>query len=224
MLEIEDWLQDPLIKKESNVNKPRKLRNVNNNQQDNWFSFHFATRLKLDGADYFGRQALGAASMPDDLGLPLLAHRLTEWCLEAFFFELVSSYETLLQELNVVFSYDLGLRPEQVRWDDRKSNAFMKKLPQNILKTITEERSKNWFNKLQKYRNQATHHYTIPLASGKAGFGEKPLDFTEHDVSMIYADKDGNISEEDITSCRDYLKKMVEHVSSVWEEMSQEFE
>ena len=90
MAEIEDWIQDPL--------KSCKLKSPKDDRQNGlWYSFHFATRLKLDGADYFCRQALGAASMPYDLGLPLLAHRLLEWYLDAFFFELmaaaISSYK-----------------------------------------------------------------------------------------------------------------------------------
>jgi GTP cyclohydrolase II len=224
MVEMEDWLQDPLRKVENNIYKTRKLRVIKNGQQDRWFSFHFATRLKLDGAVFFCRQALGAASMPDDLGLPLLAHRQTEWYLEAFFYELMSAYETLLQELNIVYAYDLGLKPDQVRWNDDKPNVFMKKLPNNIFQNMTEERKKGWFYNVQRYRNTATHHYTVPLGSGKAGFGEKPLDFTEYDVFIHYEDKTGKFVDEDICICKKYLKDMAKHISSIWQHMSQEFQ
>ena len=71
MIGEEDWLEDPLSEKGRNY---RKLKNPNKGQ-DLWKSFHFSTRLKLDAADYFCRQLLGAASMPDNLGLPLLAYR-----------------------------------------------------------------------------------------------------------------------------------------------------
>ncbi len=57
MIEIEDWLQDPLRKIENGTYKTRKLKAPKDNQNDLWFSFHFATRLKLDGADFFCRQA-----------------------------------------------------------------------------------------------------------------------------------------------------------------------
>ena len=83
--------------------RPRELKLPDREPNQRWQSFHSATRLKLDGADFFCRQVLGAASMPDDLGLPLLAHRLLRWYLDAFFFELLSAYDTLLQELGVVY-------------------------------------------------------------------------------------------------------------------------
>jgi len=226
MPNAEDWLQDPLRKIENGTFKTRKLKASKDNQNDLWFSFHFATRLKLDGADFFCRQALGAASMPDDLGLPLLAHRQTEWYLEAFFFELMSAYDTLLQELNIVYAYDLGLKPEKVRWNDKNLNNFMKKLSNNILENIATERGKDWFYNVQRYRNTATHHYTVPLGSGKVGWGDKPLDYSEHThtVSMHYLDKKGIPKNEDIKACKNYLKNMVRHISSVWQIMAQEFD
>ncbi|GAH63495.1 unnamed protein product, partial [marine sediment metagenome] len=80
----EDWLRDPLRKIENGSYKRRKLKNLQDDKQnDLWWNFHFATRLKLDGADYFCRQLLGAASRPDELGLPLLAHRQLKWYLDA---------------------------------------------------------------------------------------------------------------------------------------------
>jgi len=224
MSDVEDWLQDPLRKIESGSYKSRKLKSANDRQNSLWHSFHFATRLKLDGADHFCRQALGATSMPDDLGLPLLAHRQTEWYLEAFFFELMSALETLLQELNIVYAYELKLKPEEVRWNDKNKNKFMKKLPDSILENMATERKKDWFYNVQRYRNTATHHYTVPLGSGKVGFGDKPLDYSEHDVLMHYLDKKGNFVDEDINTCKDYLKNMVRYISSVWGIMAQEFQ
>ncbi len=222
----EDWLQDPLrVKSESVSYKRRELKSpIDDKQNDLWWSFHFATRLKLDGADFFCRQALGTASMPDDLGLPLLAHRQTEWYLEAFFFELMSAYDTLLQELNIVYAYDSALKPEDVRWIDKKKTKFMENLPEKIFNSIEEGRKKDWFYKVQRYRNTAAHHYTVPLGSGKTGFGDKPLDYSKYNVFIHYLDKTGNFVDEDIKVCIDYLKNMARHIISVWEIMKGEFE
>jgi len=143
MLDDEDWLQDPLRKGVKGSYKLRKLKNPNDNRQTElWWNFHFATRLKLDGADYFCRQVLGAASRPDKLGLPLLAHRHLKWHLDAFFFELMSAYDTLLQELNIVYAYDENLKPDKVRWNNKEKNKFMKKLPEEIYNYMKEERKK----------------------------------------------------------------------------------
>ena len=215
----ENWQEDPLIKiSKSPYYRYRPRKNLTAKQYNNWRTFHFATRLKLDGADFFCRQALGAASMSDNLGLPLLAHRQKEWYLEAFFFELMSAYDTLLQELNIVYAYDLRLKPDEVYWDKIKG-----KLPQKMVNYMVEERGKEWFDRVRRYRNTATHHYTIPLGSGTVGFGDKPLDYSEHDVSMHYLDKTGNVANEDINNCKNYLKNMVKHISSIWEIIAEEF-
>lgn len=212
----EDWLQNPLRIVEGNSYKFRKLKGSNAEQSDRWRSFHFATRLKLDGADHFCRQVLGAASMPHELGLPLLAHRQLKWYLDAFFFELMSAYDTLLQELNIV--YDLGLKPNDVKWGRIKN-----KLPQGLVGYMDEERKKEWFEKVRRHRNVATHHYLVPTGSVK-GFGDELLDYDEHRVFIPYIDKMGNMKSEEISICIVFLKNMVRHISSVWRQIAQEFE
>ena len=152
----EDWLEDPLSEKGKDY---RKLKNPDK-RQDLWESFHFSTRLKLDAADYFCRQLLGAASMPDDLGLPLLAYRQLKWNLDAFFFELMSAYDILLQELNIVFVYDSELEPSQVKWGKIKD-----KVPKELVQYMDTEWKKEWFKKIRIYRNMATHHAYVPISS-----------------------------------------------------------
>ena len=219
MAKIEDWLQDSLMKIDEGSYQYRKPKSLDAKQYGLWQSFHFATRLKLDGADYFCRQALGAASMPDDRGLPLLAHRQLEWYLGAFFFELVSAYDTLLQELNIVYAYDLALKPEDVRWDKIKH-----KLPKKLAKYMEEEWEKDWFYEVRSQRHMATNRYVVPLASSKAGFGEEPLDYGEHEVSIFCIDKTGNTKLKYIHVCVEYLKNMVRYISSVWTKMAPEFQ
>jgi len=215
MAEVEDWLQDPL--------KSRKLKSHDSKQGSLWHSFHFSTRLKLDGAEHFCRQVLGAASMPYDLGLPLLAHRQLKWYLDAFFFELMSAYDTLLQELNIIYAYDLGLKPKQVRWDSKEGRLLKDKLPEQLLKYMKKEREKEWLRKARQYRNLAAHQAYVPTGEIKTGWGDKPWDYAKHEVSLYYDDT-GQWKNERITACLTYLKKMVEHVQHVWREMVQEFQ
>lgn len=210
-----DWLEDPLM---IGYYKFRKLRSRNGNQNDLWRTFHFTTRLKLDGAAYFCRQLLGAASMPDDVGLPLLAHRQTKWYLDAFFFELMSSCDTLLQELNIVFAYDFKLKPDEVSFPKIKS-----KLPKELVKYMKDQRSKEWFDRVRRYRNVATHHHLLPTGWGKVGSGDRPLDYDEHKVSIYYLDDNGNIQDEEISVCEDYLRDMVKYISWVWTMMKMKF-
>lgn len=224
MSDVEDWLQDPLRKIENGSHKRRELkRPIDDKQNELWWSFHFATRLKLDGAEHFCRQVLGAASMPYDQGLPLLAHRQLEWYLGAFFFELMSAYDTLLQELNIVYAYGSDLKPDDVRWSDKTRNKFMKKLPQEICNHIEEGRRKDWFDKIRNYRNTATHHRLVPIGLTKTWWGDDSLDSSHH-VSMHYRDKEGNFKSEEISVCKKYLINMVRHISSIWKIMSEKFE
>jgi len=210
----EDWLQDPL---RGIDNKFRELKSLSDEQNDLWQSFHFSTRLKLDGADHFCRQVLGAASRPFDLGLPLLADRQLRWYLDAFFFELMSAYDTLLQELNIVC--DLGLKSKDVRWDTLKG-----KLPEKLGKYMEEEREEEWFEKVRKYRNMATHHSYLWTGRWKVTWGDKPWDYSEHGVSMFYLDDAGTLKHEEISACINHLKNMVKHIQQVWKEMAQEFD
>jgi len=218
MIGEEDWLEDPLSEKGRNY---RKLKNPNKGQ-DLWRSFHFSTRLKLDAADYFCRQLLGAASMPDNLGLPLLAYRQLKWNLDAFFFELMSAYDILLQELNIVFAYDLELEPSQVEWWKIK-----KKVPKELVQYMDTERQKEWFKKIKTYRNMATHHAYVPVSSWIGGSGDKPLDYDEHNISMMpipYLDSSGQPIVENINHCKTYLKKTAKHIIYIWGKMVQEFQ
>ncbi len=218
MIGEEDWLEDPLSEKGKNY---RKLKNLDKGQ-DLWKSFHFSTRLKLDAADYFCRQLLGAASMPDNLGLPLLAYRQLKWNLDAFFFELMSAYDILLQELNIVFAYDLELEPSQVKWPKIK-----KKVPKELVQYMDTERQKEWFKKIKTYRNMATHHAYVPVSSWTGGTGDNPLDYDEHNISMMpipYLDSSGQPIVENINQCKTYLKETAKHIIYIWGKMVQEFQ
>jgi len=222
----EDWLQDPLMEIGKGSYQYRKPKSLDERQYELWRMFHFTTRLKLDAADHFCRQVLGAASMPEDLGLPLLAHRELKWYLDAFFFESMSAYEVLLQELNIVYAYDLGLKPDEVRWKDhwKKKDNIRKKLPEELVKYMEKEWEKEWFDKVRRYRNMAAHHHSVPTSWTKGGFGDRPWDYDYHNVSIPYLDSYGQLVGEKISCCPDYLKKMVEHIHRVWQEMAQEFE
>ncbi len=212
----EDWLHDPLIITGRGSFKRKGLKRSTKERNASWWSFHFSTRLKLDGADYFCRQVLGAASRPDDLGLSLLAHRQLKWYLDAFFFELMSAYDTLLQELNIV--YDLGLATDKVRWETIKD-----KLPEELVNYMEKEWRREWFKKVRQYRNTAAHHSYIWTGSGKLLLVDSPWHYTEHEVSIYHLDDAGNAVAERIGVCRDLLGSMIDHIHQVWQEMAHKF-
>ena len=116
----EDWLIDPLITIGAGSFKYSETTNTETQSYESWKSFHFDTRLKLNGADYFLRQLLGSVSRPDRMGSPLLAYHFRQWYLDAFFFELMAAYEILIQELNAI--YECGVKIYD-------SNLFLKVKP-----------------------------------------------------------------------------------------------
>ncbi len=212
MVEIEDWLKDPI--------KSRKLKSPDEKRNDLWQIFHFSTRLKLNAAEHFCRQILGAASMSYDFGLPLLAFSQLKWYLDAFFFEIISAYDTLLQELNVV--YDMGLKPKQVRWVNRNTKkreflSLLKAKSSKVFDYMEKERGKEWFKNVQQYRNMAAHQHYVPTNALIMGYAEPQM-------YIAYLDDNGNVQRAEISKCRTYLKSMVEHIQQVWQEMAQEFD
>lgn len=207
----EDWLQDPLREIDVGEYKPRKPKSLNDELSSDWYLFHYTTRLKLNGANFFCAKVIDTAHTSDEL----------RWYLDAFFFELMSAYDILLQELNTVYAYDLALKPEDVRWNkkNKKSKSFMDKLPEKIFNLIKAERRKDWFYEVQRYRNLTTHRYRTPIA-GIRKIGSPHLT----NVDLLYVDKKGEVKFKGISICKEYLSNMVNYINLVWEKMTQEFE
>lgn len=214
----EDWLQDPLMEIGKGSYQYRKPKSLNDEQNDLWQGFHFSTRLKLDASDYFCRQVLGIASRPIELGLPLLAHRQLKWYLDAFFFELMSAYDTLLQEINVV--YNLGIDIDKVSWRTTKDELSKSKLASKLGKYMEEERGKEWFKKIQQYRNMAAHRSYLWTGEMMGRWGDKPWDFDMHEVSIYRLDDNGKVQLEEISVCSKLLASVVGHIHQVWKEMA----
>lgn len=191
-----DWLEDPLMIHEEGLKSYGQSKSLQNDAWKKWRTFHFSTRLKLEAADHFCRLALGAVSMPCDLGLPHLAYKQTKWYLDAFFFELMSAYYALLQEINVVYALNLDMR--EVKWSSIKGNR--NKVPTRLVDLMEREWEAVWFKKLRWYRHTATHHAYIPIGEETVWSGEMPCDYGYHKVMLFYVDADTSERKpEDIT-------------------------
>jgi hypothetical protein len=99
----------------------------------------------------------------------------------------------------------------------------MENLPEKIFNSIEEGRRKDWFDEIQRYRNTATHHHLVPIGLTKTWWGDDSLDSSHH-VSIHYRDKEGNFKSEEVSVCKDYLISMVQHISSIWQIMKEDFE
>lgn len=214
---MEDWLDDPLMKfnKRKGSLTYRKPK-ISKTEAERWHSFHFATRLKLEGAVHFLRQLFGSVSLPEDKGLYLLAHRQMLWYTDAFFFELCSAYDTLLQELNIIYRCVDG---ERFYWKDIKP-----KLPKKLGNMMQDEYDAKWFIKVRSYRNRVTHHLHAPTVRSTMGWGELPWHQRVTRVDIGYFDEETNKFEtEDMKVCEDYLEKMIDLIYNVWTEMAEKF-
>ncbi len=216
----EDALNDPLMEFGRRPMEYIKPKDIAANQFVGWKASHFSTRLKLQGADYFLRQILGAASRPEDLSLPLLAFSLFHWYLDAFFFELISASDTLFQELKAVYCPDLPTTTPitTVQKEVMKSQS----LPEDLREFIEQERKADWYEKLQWYRNTTAHVGHIPWGFEKGGSGDKPWHYNAEEcklfIQLIHNDE---VQTEDVAGYRMYLDKMLDFVNTVWNMMKQ---
>ena len=137
----EDWMEDPLMEIDRGEYKFRKPKNLDEKQYQEWRLFHYTTRLKLNGANFFCTKVIDTARTSEDE---------LRWYLDAFFFELMAACDILLQELNTVYAYNLQLQPEAVRW-----NKIKGKLPNELVKYAEEERRKAWFCDCLLYTSDA---------------------------------------------------------------------
>lgn len=211
---LPDWLHDPLLTIPPTKWQYESLKDPDG--KGTWQSFHFATRVKMDGAAYFCGKVLGATSMPDGIGLDLLAHREKLWYLDAFFMELMAAYECLLQELNVV--YGAGLAIGGVRWPIMK-----KRVPETMFKHFESCHESEWFGKVKRYRNWSVHRmYQVGTSTTSY-----PLTWTSDDHRIeiaLYNDKSCTFETEDVRNIQGYLGKMVIFVNRSWGLMSDQFE
>ena len=215
-MDLVDWLEDPLmvITRGFDFLKPTK---ADDEAFESWKHFHYNTRLKLNGVEYFLREAMGSVSRPDDLGLPLLGYSFQQWYLDAFFMELMSAYESLLQELNAIYKCGIDMN------DRSLLSKLRKRLPGDLVEMIFVEREKDWFKKVSWYRNSITHRFRTPSDSMKAGSGDKNWHFSEHSVDIYYYNEDAKEwKSENVKVCGKYFTSMLDFVNAVWVKMKEQ--
>jgi len=209
----EDWLADPLmtIGKGSFAYLPADK--INEKAYHLWRSFHFNTRLKLDGSDFFLRQLKSSICRPDWLGLPHLAYNFRQWYLDAFFFELMSAYESVVQELNAIFECGGKMTDPYLR------SEVEKKAPRDLVALMKEEREKDWFKKLRLYRNSVSHIGRTP-SDDVAGWGGRLWHYDTYEVYIYYYDeKTEKFEQEKIDVCENYFRNMLDHITTIWQKI-----
>ncbi len=206
----DDWLGDPLKQSGQLFGYIDLLPDVDRNAS--WKHYHVAARVKLDGAAYYCRQVLGTVSMPLELGSWDINFRMLEWHLDAFFFELMSAYEVVLQELNILYSEDSPIDESRVKWESVKPL-----IRHDLAQRMQRERNLPWFRRLREHRNASAHRSHKPLGEWSAGFGDRPWQHDAHGIQMAYVDTGSQqLQLEPVTECQQYLKLVLHHIVDVW--------
>ncbi len=206
----EDWLGDPLKKSGQLFGYLDLLPDEDRNEL--WKHYHVAARVKLEGAAYYCRQVLGTASMTLELGSWDINFRMLEWHLDAFFFELVSAYEVVLQELNALYSEGSPIEESKVKWESVKPL-----LKHDLAQSMQQARYLPWFRRLRDHRNSSAHHSHKPLGMWSAGLGDRPWEHETHGIQMAYLDTSSQqLQLEPVNECQQYLKSLLHHIRDVW--------
>lgn len=216
---MEDWLHDPLwkVSRGSEVHRFSSLDGV---AQRNWEAQHGSTRLKLDGAAYHYRMAQGSSSLVPPYDRMGMYARLKRWHLDSFFFELMSSFDSMLQEVNL--RYQVGIPIDDVWWSDHKKtkDKFRNKIPAELFELIDKEWKADWFVRVCEYRNMVTHRFLLPTSEfwGESGPApDLPRDKADsHEVNMLLKDRQGKFIEEPIEKCEEYLSLMAQLIAKAW--------
>jgi len=132
------------------------------------------------------------------------------WHIRAFFWELVSSFDVILQWEN--YRYELGIQENDVKWDrisEKVGKAKKDQLDWNRQYAILEDAwNSDWFFEIRQYRNFA-HRAFISINAEYNGFygKEKPK------LKKIFLTpaREGQQEYIDVVTCLlSYLEKMLE--------------
>jgi len=215
-MEETDWLKDPLVSIKTEY-KYLIAKDIGDEQRKACRTFHYATRLHLEGAEHFLRLVLGVTAIPDGIGLPGYAYKQQKWYLGAFISRLMSAYYTICQELNAVYNYGEGIKPQKVDWDYIKGH-----LPRPVSEYMSSEYNEQWFKDVRSLRGMDIHQAYIPTNSSSTFVQSiddtsDPLFFENYKVEIpFYDESEESWRFEPINVCLTYLQNMVEYMRRVW--------
>lgn len=202
---MRDWLADPLGKRTPSKLEMHQFSSLNKDAQNNWQVQHNWTKLKLDGAAYHYGMAKGSSSLAPPYDKVGMYWRLVSWHLDSFFFELVSSFDSMLQEVNI--RYGVAIPRRNIAWKNEIKEKFQNKIPTEVFQLIDEEWNADWFVKVREYRNTATHRSPLRTLEHWS-----PHIIGEHEVQM-WTEK---YKDEPIRKCEEYLRSMANLIVDAW--------
>jgi len=195
----------------------KKLPWLEEQEQNNWEVFHRTARSKIEAAAHFWALIIGMTKLQHvDLSM-FNADTALNWYLDVFFYELVSTFDVLLQEMNVV--YECGLAAEEVSWEGMKDKQGMTVLLQTkapeLHKLVAGEYGGEVFRDIRRcWRNIAAHRHHISKVSCASGWGGEFIR-EESTVELMRNEPGDNL---DVSKLRDYVNFVADLASKVWHE------
>ena len=137
--------------------------------------------------------------------------------LRAFFWELTSAFDTLLQFINR--KYELGLDQRAVRWDTISKALSERSEHKKLLRDLTSGYNSAWYTDVREYRNFA-HRGTV--VAEVFWYPPDPVDPADRDtatsaigISLLAIGGSGRGSGEPIAMCKDYGSKVQSFIYEV---------
>lgn len=215
---VDDWLRDPLMQEGRQL---CKFSDFDKARQSEWEVLHSTTRLKLEGATYHFRMVAGSVSLSGNLDdSRQMWWAILSWHLDAFFLELKSAFDCLLQEMNA--RYQLGVRAANVRRvGSLKQAAQRKGLILAALADLEKAEGEEEFRKIVSYRNMLTHRRLAHIEE-RYVLSNRPAVESGYDDAKLCT-PDGQ-TEPLVESCLTYLQFMISLIWKAWNTFKRELE
>lgn len=219
--EANDFVKDALYVRGRREAQFKKFNSLEQWEQNNWEVFHWSTRSKLEASIWFYSQLVGLAGVRHVWFTTVRFDSVLNWHVDAFFNELVSAFETLLQEINVV--HRCGLKVDEVTWQGRKDAAGIRDcLEGKATKTreyVEKQYCEKTFKEIRDWRNTAFHHHHIPKVSTDVGFGEVVR--AETTVELVKSPSDP-AEKVELKELVHYIEYVAQLCSQVWQQLAEE--
>ncbi len=145
------------------------------------------------------------------------------YSLRAFFWELTSAFDTLLQHINR--KYELGLDQRDVLWDTVSKELSQRKEHKKLLRRLAKGYNSTWFTEVREYRNFA-HRGTV--FTEIYWFRPDPVDPADRDTAtsavgilLLAIGGGGRGSGEPIAMCKDYGSKVQTFIHEVLDQIGE---
>jgi len=182
---------------------------LDNPERGRFIQFHDRVKFRLDAAKYFLARLRELEEIAGSLVGPGIERHDVEFNIDAFLYEVVGSFDPLLQEINMAFKLSLEIQ-------DVSMCTVIPKLPigSQVKKMLgrLNGNTEGWFWKLREYRNHSAHRKIIGFQifaggeeDGKVYLHKDPLDT-----------KKGRADEEVLPYCQNSIGRIEDSINEIY--------